>query len=81
VLRELIIIPINYYYAKMRMRMKKRKAWEAVYLPAPKKDEIRNLLLGTRVTGHTSFGEIRLVSSGINRKRLNTLRQSPTSWT
>jgi hypothetical protein len=67
---ELTIIPTN-YYTKMRMRMKK-KAWAAVYLPAPKKGEIRNSLLGTRVTGHTSFGEIRLVSSGINRTKLNT---------
>jgi hypothetical protein len=61
--------------------MKKRKEGVAVYLPAPRKGGIHNLLLGIRVTGHTSFGEIRLVSSGINRKRLNTLRQSPTSWT
>ena len=75
------IIPTNSCYAKMRMRMKKRKAWAAVYLPAPKKGEIRNLLLGTRVTGHTSFGEIRLVSSGINRTTLNTSPQSPISRT
>jgi len=81
VLRELNIIPTNYYYVKMRMRMKKRKAWAAVYLLAPKKGEIRNLLLGTRVTGHTSFGEIRLVSSGINRTTLNTSPQSPISRT
>jgi hypothetical protein len=73
------IIPTNYYYAKMRMRMKKRKAWAAVYLPAPKEREIRNSLLGTRVTGHTSSGEIRLVSSGINRTRLNTSPQLPIS--
>jgi len=75
------IVPTNYYYAKMRMRMKKRKGRAAVNLSASKKGEIHNLLLGTRVTGHTSFGEIRSVSSGINRTRLNMSRQSPISRT
>ena len=59
----------------------KRKERVAVYLPAPKKGEIHNLLLGTRVTDHMSFGEIRLVSSGINEMRSNTSHQSPISPT
>ena len=63
------------------MKTKKKKDRVAVYLPAPKKGEIHNLPLGTRVRGHTSFGEIRLVFSGINRMRLNTSRQSPISRT
>ena len=65
----------------MRTRKMKRKERVAVYLPAPKKGETHNLLLGTRVTDHMSFGEIRLVSSGINEMRSNTSHQSPISPT
>jgi hypothetical protein len=77
----LSLLTTTMLYAKTRMRKKRTKGRVAVYLPAPKKGEIHNLLLGTRAIGHTSFGEIRLVFSGINRTRLNTSRQSPISRT
>jgi len=63
---------------KMRTRMKTKKG-VANYLPDPKKAGIHNSLLGTRVTDHTSFVGIRLVSSGINRTMLNTSHPSPIS--
>jgi len=63
----------------VKMRTRKRKKGTASYRPDPKKAGTRNSLLGTRVTGHTSFVEIRLVSSGINRTRSNMSRPSPIS--
>lgn len=63
---------------KMRTKMKTKKG-AANYLPVPKKAGIHNSLLVTRVTDHTSFVGIRLVSSGINRTMLNTSHPSPIS--
>jgi hypothetical protein len=70
--------PIHSSLAKTRTRTKKREV-VADYLPDPKTAGIHNSLLGTRVTGHMSFVEIRLVSSGINRTISNTSHPSPIS--
>ena len=72
------ITPTHISYVKMRTRTKRKKR-AASYRPDPKKAGIPNSVLGTRVTGHTSFVEIRLVSSGINRPRSNMSRPSPIS--
>lgn len=72
------ITPTHISYAKTRTRTKMKKR-AASYRPDPKKAGIRNSLLGTRVTGHTSSVEIRLVSSGINLPRSNMSRPSPIS--
>jgi hypothetical protein len=63
----------------VKMRTRKRKKGTASYRPDPKKAGTRNSLSGTRATGHTSFVEIRLVSSGINWTRSNMSRPSPIS--
>ena len=74
------ITPTYMSYSKTRTRKTKRKNRAASLHPDPRKEAgIRNSLLGTRVTGHTSFVEIRLASSGINRTRSNMSRPSPIS--
>ena len=76
------ITPTYISYSKMRTRKRKRKNRAASLHPDPRKEVgIHNSLLGTRVTDPTSFVEIRLVSSGINRTTLNTSPRSPISRT